>query len=127
RGEKISHPLEHPDLRGAALSLARVFDIQHEHAHEMLAPSPDAPDRQVNVTHLIPRSTDDLRRRRRAFELVAALSGGPWAVRPTTSTSPSPALPGARTCGAGAVMLRGLRTWWPTSDTCATAISRPRT
>ena len=76
RGEKISHPLEHPDLRGAALSLARVFDIQHEHAHEMLAPSPDAPDRQVNVTHLIPRSTDDLRRRRRAFELVAALSGG---------------------------------------------------
>ncbi|MGH2893064.1 MAG: 4-hydroxyphenylacetate 3-hydroxylase family protein [Solirubrobacteraceae bacterium] len=76
RGEKISHPLEHPQLRGAALSLARVFDIQHEHADEMLAPSPEAPDRRVSITHLIPRTTEDLIRRRRAFELVAALSGG---------------------------------------------------
>jgi 4-hydroxyphenylacetate 3-monooxygenase oxygenase component len=76
RGEKISHPLQHPALRGAALSLARVFDIQHEHPDEMLAPSPETPDRRVSVTHLIPRTTDDLTRRRRAFELVAALSGG---------------------------------------------------
>ena len=42
RGERISHPLDHPELRAAALSLARVFDLQHEHAAEMLAPSPDA-------------------------------------------------------------------------------------
>jgi 4-hydroxyphenylacetate 3-monooxygenase oxygenase component len=76
RGEKISHPLEHPELRGAALSLARVFDIQHEHPDVMLAPSPEAPDRRVSITHLIPRTTEDLIRRRRAFELVAALSGG---------------------------------------------------
>ena len=76
RGEKISHPLEHPDLRGAALSLARVFDIQHEHPDEMLGPSPETPDRRVGVSHLVPRTTDDLVRRRRAFELVAALSGG---------------------------------------------------
>ena len=38
RGEQISHPLDHPELRAAALSMARVFDIQHEHADEMLAP-----------------------------------------------------------------------------------------
>jgi 4-hydroxyphenylacetate 3-monooxygenase len=76
RGERISHPLEHPDLRGAALSLARVFDLQHSHADEMLAPAPEDPDRRVNITHLIPRTAEDLRRRRRAFELVAALSGG---------------------------------------------------
>jgi 4-hydroxyphenylacetate 3-monooxygenase len=76
RGEKVTHPLDHPELRGAALSLARVFDIQHEHPDEMLAPSPDTPDRRVGITHLIPRTTDDLIRRRRAFELVAALSGG---------------------------------------------------
>jgi len=76
RGEKITHPLDHPELREAALSLARVFDLQHEHADEMLAPSPDEPGRMVNVTHLVPRAREDLERRRRAFELVAALSGG---------------------------------------------------
>ena len=34
RGERITHPLDHPELRDAALSLARVFDLQHEHASE---------------------------------------------------------------------------------------------
>ncbi|MBV8940900.1 MAG: hypothetical protein JO240_04125, partial [Solirubrobacterales bacterium] len=76
RGERISHPLDHPELRAAALALASVFDLQHEHAEEMLAPSPDDRSRLVNVTHLIPRTREDLERRRRAFELVAALSGG---------------------------------------------------
>jgi 4-hydroxyphenylacetate 3-monooxygenase oxygenase component len=76
RGERIANPLDHPDLRTAALSMARVFDIQHEHADEMLAPSPDEPSRQVNITHLIPRTPEELARRRRAFEIVAALSGG---------------------------------------------------
>jgi 4-hydroxyphenylacetate 3-monooxygenase len=76
RGEKITHPLDHPELREAALSLARVFDVQHEHADEMLAPSPADGGGMVNVTHLIPRAREDLERRRRAFELVAALSGG---------------------------------------------------
>lgn len=76
RGEKITRPLDHPELRGAALSMARVFDLQHEHAGEMLVPSPDDPDRLVNITHIIPRTREDLERRRKAFELVAALSGG---------------------------------------------------
>src|SRR5919201_4924518 len=76
RGERISHPLEHPELAAAARSLARVFDLQHEHASDMLAPSPEDSGRLVNVTHLIPRTREDLTRRRRAFELVAALSGG---------------------------------------------------
>lgn len=76
RGERISHPLDHPELHTAALSLARVFDLQREHADDMLAPSPDDPSLLVNVTHLIPRTREDLERRRRAFELVAAISGG---------------------------------------------------
>src|SRR5437868_12627376 len=44
----------------------------------MLAPPPSdgASDLLVNVTHLIPRAGEDLVRRRRAFELTAALSGG---------------------------------------------------
>jgi 4-hydroxyphenylacetate 3-monooxygenase len=74
-GERITHPLEHPDLRAAALSMARVFDLQHEHADEMLASSPDD-GRLVNVTHLIPHCREDLECRRKAVELIAALSGG---------------------------------------------------
>ncbi|MCL6549375.1 MAG: 4-hydroxyphenylacetate 3-monooxygenase, oxygenase component, partial [Alicyclobacillus sp.] len=56
-------------------SLAWVFDLQHQFAEEMLAESPDD-GRLVNVTHLIPRSREDLERRRRAIEMTAALSGG---------------------------------------------------
>jgi 4-hydroxyphenylacetate 3-monooxygenase oxygenase component len=74
-GEKITHPLDHPELEAAARSMARVFDLQHEHADEMLVPSPDD-GRLVNVTHMIPRSREDLERRRRAIELTASLSGG---------------------------------------------------
>src|SRR4051794_19476605 len=74
-GERVGRPLEHPQLRAAAESVARVYDLQLEHAGDMLAPSPQD-GRLVNVTHLVPRSREDLERRRRAFELVAALSGG---------------------------------------------------
>src|ERR1043165_4719887 len=74
-GERVTHPLEHPDLRAAALSMARVFDLQHEHADEMLAPAPDG-GALVNVTPLIPRSREDLERRRKAIELTASLSAG---------------------------------------------------
>jgi 4-hydroxyphenylacetate 3-monooxygenase len=74
-GEKITHPLDHPELEAAARSLARVYDLQHEHADEMLAPSPDD-GRLVNVSHLIPRSREDLERRRRSIELTAAATAG---------------------------------------------------
>ncbi len=78
RGERISHPLDHPELRDAALSLARVFDLQHEHASSMLAPSPS---RRCGAAWSTSRTwslglREDLVRRRQAFELVAALSGG---------------------------------------------------
>lgn len=74
-GELITNPLEHPLLAGAAHSLARIFDLQHEHADEMLVPSPDD-GRLVNVTHIIPRSREDLTRRRKAIELIASASAG---------------------------------------------------
>ena len=74
-GEKVTHPLEHPALEAAARTMARVYDLQHEHADEMLAPAPDT-GALVNVTHLIPRSKEDLERRRRAIELTASLTAG---------------------------------------------------
>lgn len=74
-GERITHPLEHPLLASAAQSVARVFDLQHEHRDEMLTPSPDDGS-LVNVTHVIPRSRADLEARRRAFEITAAATAG---------------------------------------------------
>ena len=75
RGERISHPLDHPELSAAARSLARVFDVQH-----------DTPPRcwrcPPGLGPACQRDTPDPAlgrrpgRRRRAFELVAALSGG---------------------------------------------------
>jgi len=74
-GECIQNPLEHPLLAPTALSLARIYDLQHEHADLFLAPSPDD-GRLVNITHLIPRTREDLERRRQACEIVAAASAG---------------------------------------------------
>jgi 4-hydroxyphenylacetate 3-monooxygenase len=74
-GEKITHPLDHPQLAAAARTMAAVFDLQHERADEMLVPSPDD-GRLVNATHIIPRSKQDLERRRRAIELTASLTAG---------------------------------------------------
>ena len=77
RGERISHPLDHPELRDAAHRWrgCSIFSTRMRlrcsrpplHGHV---------DRPVNVTHLTRGRYDDLVRRRRAFELVAALSGG---------------------------------------------------
>jgi 4-hydroxyphenylacetate 3-monooxygenase len=74
-GALVTHPLEHPALAAAARSLARVFDLQHEHAGDMLMPSPNG-GMPVNVSHVIPRSRADLERRRRSFELTAAATAG---------------------------------------------------
>src|SRR4029453_10212996 len=86
-GEKITHPLEHPGLEARARSMARVFDVQHEPADEMLAPSPDD-GRLVNVTHLIPRSQDDLEQRRRGMALTASLSRGTMGGAPRSRSPP---------------------------------------
>ncbi|MEB3103683.1 4-hydroxyphenylacetate 3-hydroxylase family protein [Ferviditalea candida] len=74
-GEKITNPLEHEQLALAAKSMARIYDFQHEHASDLLASSPDDGS-LVNATHIIPRSREDLIRRRKAIEMTAALSGG---------------------------------------------------
>ena len=74
-GERITNPLEHPLLASGAESIARIFDLQHEHPDEMLMPSPDD-GALVNVTHLIPRAKEDLERRRAAIEITAGATAG---------------------------------------------------
>jgi 4-hydroxyphenylacetate 3-monooxygenase oxygenase component len=74
-GERITDPVSHPKLAGAARSLARVFDLQHEEADIFLMPSPDT-GQPVNVTHVQPKSREDLERRRIASKRIAEETAG---------------------------------------------------
>jgi 4-hydroxyphenylacetate 3-monooxygenase oxygenase component len=74
-GERIADPSAHPKLEGAARSLARIFDLQHEEPDTFLMESPDT-GQPVNVTHVQPRSREDLERRRRASKRIADATVG---------------------------------------------------
>lgn len=74
-GEKVANPMDHELLRPGAEAVARVYDAQHQHDEVCLAPNPDD-GRLVNRTHLIPRSKEDLERRRASMEVIASATGG---------------------------------------------------
>jgi len=74
-GEKITDPSAHPKLEGAARSLARLYDLQHEDPETFLMESPDTGQR-VNVTHIHPKNRDDLERRRKASKRIADATVG---------------------------------------------------
>ncbi len=74
-GEKVTDPSGHPKLQGAARSLARLFDLQHEDPETFLMDSPDT-GQPVSVTHVQPKSRDDLERRRRASKAIADATAG---------------------------------------------------
>lgn len=61
-GEKVEDVTSHPKLRGGAESLAAMFDRQHAYAADCLFTPPEI-GRPTSVSHMIPRSKDDLRRR----------------------------------------------------------------
>ena len=61
-GERIADVTTHPKLRGGAESLAAMFDRQHAFAGDCLFAHPDG-GAPTNVSHMIPRSRDDLMRR----------------------------------------------------------------
>jgi 4-hydroxyphenylacetate 3-monooxygenase oxygenase component len=61
-GERIEDVTTHPKLRGAAESLAAQFDRQHAYAAECLFADTESGE-PTNVSHMIPQSRDDLRRR----------------------------------------------------------------
>lgn len=61
-GERIADVTTHPKLRGGAESLAAIFDRQHEFPDDCLFAHPES-GAPTNVSHMIPRSRDDLMRR----------------------------------------------------------------
>jgi 4-hydroxyphenylacetate 3-monooxygenase oxygenase component len=61
-GERMEDVTAHPKLRGGAESVAAMFDRQHRYAAECLFAAPET-GQPTNVSHMIPRSRDDLWRR----------------------------------------------------------------
>src|SRR5215831_12576315 len=74
-GERIGDVVDHPKLRGAAHALAEVFDLHHKQADFCLMPDPETGE-PIPVSHMIPRSREDLARRGKALRRVAEYSVG---------------------------------------------------
>ncbi|MCJ8503995.1 aromatic ring hydroxylase [Kocuria flava] len=64
----------HPALARSIEGMAGYFDYQHEHAGDVLMPAPCGG--RMNVSHLLPRSAQDLERRHTAFDRLARYSVG---------------------------------------------------
>ncbi len=74
-GERVSDVAAHPQFRQAASAMAAWYDLQFTHADELLVPDPETGE-QINVSHLIPRSKEDLVRRGIGLRRIAATSIG---------------------------------------------------
>ena len=73
--ERVGDVSEHPALAGAARTLAAVFDRQHRHAEECLVADPDTGE-PTSISHVFPRSVEDLRRRNRGLARIAEATVG---------------------------------------------------
>src|SRR3954470_16968165 len=73
--DRVADPLDHPDLRGGAQAIAAVFDLHHQHPDDCLMPDPETGE-PIAVSHMIPRSREDLLRRGKALRRVAEYSVG---------------------------------------------------
>ena len=74
-GERVSNVVDHPALSGAARTIASVYDFQQEQADTCLTPDPETGE-AISLSHMIPRSKEDLYRRRRCLEEISELTAG---------------------------------------------------
>ena len=76
-GERVDDVTAHPGTRRGAVSVAKLYDMQHEPAlrDEMTYVSPSSGDR-VGLSFVTPRTADELERRRRMMATWATFSGG---------------------------------------------------
>ena len=74
-GERVRDVVSHPKLCGAAHALAEIYDLQHVHKETCLMPDPETGE-PIPVSHMIPKSREDLAKRARALRAVAEYSVG---------------------------------------------------
>lgn len=68
--DKVTDVVSHPAFSGAAKGLAAVFDLQWEAKEDCLFPDPETGE-PINVSHMIPRSPDDVKQRHRGLRRIA--------------------------------------------------------
>jgi 4-hydroxyphenylacetate 3-monooxygenase len=68
--DKVTDVVSHPAFSGAAKGLAEVFDLQWTAAEDCLFPDPETGE-LINVSHMIPRSAEDVKRRHRGLRRIA--------------------------------------------------------
>jgi 4-hydroxyphenylacetate 3-monooxygenase oxygenase component len=68
--DKVADVVSHPAFAGAAKGLAAVFDLQYEASEDCLFPDPETGE-PIAVSHMIPRSPDDLKRRHKGLRRIA--------------------------------------------------------
>jgi aromatic ring hydroxylase len=61
-GERVEDVAEHPMLRAGAAAIAAYYDLQLEHPDVLLIDDAETGE-PINISHMQPRSTEDLRRR----------------------------------------------------------------
>lgn len=74
-GRPVGNVSAHPAFAGVCQTVADLYDFIGEHRDEMTFRSPTTGE-PVSLAHLIPRSVDDLKRRRHALSLVAEQTFG---------------------------------------------------
>lgn len=73
--ERVDDVADHPQLRGGAEAIARYYDLQFEQPDRLLIDDPESGE-PIGVSHLQPRSHDDLVRRGDGLRSIAELSMG---------------------------------------------------
>src|SRR5207247_7723601 len=73
--ERVDDVTAHPALAQAAHTLAGVFDHQHQYADECLIADPETGE-PTNLSHVIPRSVEDLERRNRCLSRISEATVG---------------------------------------------------
>ncbi|KAB7741537.1 4-hydroxyphenylacetate 3-hydroxylase [Parvibaculum sedimenti] len=73
--DKVEDITEHPAFAGAAQGLAGVFDLQHQFADDCLMADPETGE-AINVSHMIPRSKEDILRRHKGLTRIAEYTVG---------------------------------------------------
>ena len=76
-GDPVEDVTTHPTLAGCARSVAAVYDLQHDAAHQdmLTIPSPTT-GQPVSRAYQLSRSADDLGRQRRMYEWLVRRAGG---------------------------------------------------
>ncbi|MFN8024551.1 MAG: 4-hydroxyphenylacetate 3-hydroxylase N-terminal domain-containing protein [Acidimicrobiales bacterium] len=73
--ERVDDVVDHPQLRGGAEAIARFYDLQFERPDELLIDDPESGE-PIGISHMQPRSKDDLVRRGAGLRSIAEMSMG---------------------------------------------------